>query len=186
MTVQLPLRLDKQAFFDWLDKQDERYELVNGLAVMMVRATRRHGVIVLNIAGIIRRQTYPRKWMVFSEFGLDIGPNTLRFPDILVDRAGGNPTDYVATDPVLAIEVLSPSSKAVDLEDKVDEYLTLPSLSSYVVFAQDEPKAWIWSRAGGAFSSSPAVVSGMNQSIRISGLDLSLAFAEVYANTGIS
>src|SRR4051794_23213471 len=119
MNVQLPLRFDKPAFIEWVQRQDGRYELVKGCVVMMVGATRRHGSILLNIATFIKNQLDPREWMVISEFGLDLGPDTLRYPDILVDRAGGNPGDYVANEPVLAIEILSPSSTAVDLGDKV-------------------------------------------------------------------
>jgi Uma2 family endonuclease len=186
MNVQLPLRFDKPAFIEWVQRQEGRYELVNGRVVMMVGATRRHGIMIRNLIVAITNQLDPREWMVISEFGLDLGPDTLRYPDILIDRAGGNPGDYVANEPVLAIEVLSPSSTAVDLGDKVSEYLTLPSLSTYVVFAQDEPKAWIWSRVEGAFAATPAVITGTDKLIHMSALNIALPFAAAYANTGLA
>jgi Uma2 family endonuclease len=182
MNVQLPLRFDKPAFIEWVQRQDGRYELVKGCVVMMVGATRRHAIMISNLVVSLTNQLDPREWMVISEFGLDLGPETLRYPDILVDRAGGNPGDYVANEPVLAIEILSPSSTAVDLGDKVSEYLTLPSLSSYVVFAQDEPKAWVWSRVDGAFPATPAVIAGKDKSIHMPALHIALPFAAVYAN----
>ena len=61
----------------------------------------------------------------------------IRFPDIIVDRAGEAPKDLTGTAPVLIAEVLSPSSEQVDLGDKSTEYLQLPSLAIYLVFAQD-------------------------------------------------
>jgi hypothetical protein len=41
MNVQLPARLDKAAFLDWVERQGGRFELVKGRVVMMVgdRAT---------------------------------------------------------------------------------------------------------------------------------------------------
>src|SRR5262245_17493298 len=61
MNIQLPLRMDKPAFLAWLDGRQERYELVEGRVVMMTRPTRAHGIIVLNLATIIRSQLDPRK-----------------------------------------------------------------------------------------------------------------------------
>jgi Uma2 family endonuclease len=63
----------------------------------------------------------------------------VRYPDIVVDRAGGDGGDYIATAPALLIEVLSPE----DLGDKSTEYLRLLDLQAYIVFSQDEPKAWV-------------------------------------------
>jgi hypothetical protein len=60
---------------------------------------------------------------VIAGFGLDAGPRTLRFPDIVVDRIGGDLDDRWATGPVLLAEVLSGSSPKADLEDKPTEFL---------------------------------------------------------------
>ena len=45
----------------------------------------------------------------------------------------------------------SPSSVTHDLRDKAAEYLQLPSLSAYLVLAQDEAKAWVWAREAATF-----------------------------------
>jgi Uma2 family endonuclease len=148
MNVQLPIYLDKPAFLSWVQGREERYELANGRVVMMVGASRNHGLMVLNIAVPLRNQLDPRT--VIADFGLDAGPRTLRYPDVMVDRAGG---DYTTNDPELLIEVLSPSSEALDRGDKAAEYLRLPNLTAYIVFAQREAKAWVWLRKDGGFSS---------------------------------
>ncbi len=180
MNIQLPAHLDKPAFLDWLDGVEERYELVGGRVVTMVRASRAHGMIVMNIAALLRAQLDPRHWTVIAEFGLDAGPRTLRFPDVVVDRAGGAPTDLTATAPVLAIEVLSPSTAAIDLGDKAAEYLRLPSLAAYLVLAQDEMKAWLWTRRETKFPPGPDVIIGRDQNIRIGGLGLDLPLTAIY------
>ncbi len=181
MNIQLPTQMEKPAFLDWLDHVEDRYKLVGGCVVMMVRASRAHGMIVMNLAELLRQQLDRRQRAVFAEFGLDAGPRTLRFPDILVDRAGGAPRDLTATAPVLAAEVLSPSTAAIDLGDKSAEYLQLPTLAADLVFAQDEPKAWSWLRRDGHFAPGPDVIAGAEQVISIPALGLDLPLKRIYA-----
>jgi Uma2 family endonuclease len=95
----------------------------------------------------------------------------------MVDRAGG---DYTTSDPLVLIEVLSPSSEALDLGDKTAEYLRLPHLAAYIVFAQREAKAWVWLRADAGFSSGPDVMTGRDETVRIPALSVSLPFSDVY------
>jgi Uma2 family endonuclease len=125
MNVQPNLRMDKAAFIEWSAVEEERYELVNGRVVMMPRPARAHAMIVMNLAMRLRSSLDQREWVVVAEFGLDAGPETLRYPDVVVDRAGGGPKDYTATSPVLLAEVLSPSSVETDLGDKAAEYLRI-------------------------------------------------------------
>jgi Uma2 family endonuclease len=185
MNVQLPTHMDKAAFLDWLDSHEERYELVGGRVVMMARPARAHGIIVSNLVVSLHSQLDRRQWTVISEFGLDAGPRTLRFPDIIVDRAGGAARDLTATAPVFAAEVLSPSTAAIDLGDKAAEYLRLPTLAAYFVLAQDEAKAWLWQRGESGFPPGPAVITGIDQTVRIAALGLELPPATLYGDLEI-
>src|SRR5947209_4996311 len=175
MNVQLPIRLDKPAFLAWVQGREERYELADGHVIMMTGASRTHGLLVLNIAMLLRRQLDPRT--VIADFGLDAGPRTLRYPDIMVDRAGG---DYTTSDPVLLIEVLSPSTEALDLGDKAAEYLRLPSLAAYIVIAQSEAKTWFWLRDALGFPGGPAVIKGQQKVIAVPELSVEIPLGEVY------
>ncbi len=182
MNSSLPLQLDKSSFLAWVQGREGRFELVGGRVVMMVGASRAHAIIVANVLAIIRAQLDPHpQWTVLTEFGLEGGPQTLRYPDILVDRSGGSPADYTAAAPVLVAEVLSPSTTEVDLGDKAADYLALPTLEAYLVLAQAEPKTWIWTRRDGAFPPAPQVVAGNDKVIRIAALNLGLPLAAVCA-----
>jgi len=86
-----------------------------------------------------------------------------------------------ATAPVLIAEVLSPSSEQVDLGDKSTEYLQLPSLAIYLAFAQDQIKAWVWTRGPAGFPYQPDVLEGEDAVVRIEALGINLPLAEVYA-----
>jgi len=181
MNVQLPVHLSKRAFLDWVQGREERYELVRGRVVMMVGASRAHGRIVTNLVVALVSQLDPTGWSVIAEFGIDAGPDVLRYPDVVVDRADGKASDSTAVDPVIIAEVLSPSTSTVDLGDKVAEYLELPSLLAYLVFSQDEPKAWMWVRGEAGFSPAPIVLAGREATIEVPALGVSLPLSATYA-----
>jgi Uma2 family endonuclease len=181
MNVQPNLRMDKAAFIAWMAANEGRYELAGGRVVMMPGVSRNHGLMVSNLVVALRARLDPRQWSVIAEFGLDAGPETLRYPDIVVDRVGGGAQDYTATAPVLLVEVLSPSTAATDLGDKAAEYLQVPSLHAYIVLSQDEPKAWVWARTTDEFAPGPAVIAGTEAIIRVVALQLELPLAEIYA-----
>jgi Uma2 family endonuclease len=181
MNVQLPVRIDKAAFLDWVQGREERYELDRGRVIMMTGGSRAHWQVTANLFKALDARIDPRRWSVLPEFGIDLQSESIRFPDIIVDRAGEPPKDLTATAPVLIAEVLSPSSERVDLGDKSAEYLRLASLAAYLVFAQDEIKAWIWMRGPAGFPSGPDILEGTDAVVRIEALGVDLPLAEVYA-----
>lgn len=181
MNFQPNLRMSKAAFIEWSTAEEERCELVAGRVVMMPRPSLAHGMIVMNLAVLLRTRLDLKQWVVVTEFGLDAGPETLRYPDIVVDRAGGSGKSYTASAPALLAEVLSPSSVEIDLGDKAAEYLQIPSLLAYMVFSQDEPKAWVYTRRGAHFTPGPTVIRGTEAAVQIPDLQLELPMADIYA-----
>jgi Uma2 family endonuclease len=181
MNVLPNLRMDTAAFLAWHRENDGRYELAGGRIVMMTGVSKAHIRIAKNLEAALESQLDPQRWEVFAELGLHVGPDTLRYPDIVIDRAGGAGDEYTATSPVLPVEVLSPSTAAIDLGDKAAEYLRIPSVLAYLVFSQDEPKAWIWVRAAGTFSPAAEIVAGTDAKIRVPALQLEFPLSRVYA-----
>ena len=179
MNFQPNLRMDKAAFLARMQATEERCELAGGRVVMMPGASRVHGRIVRKLVAALSSRLDPLRWEVFEEFGLDVGPDTLRYPDVVVDRAGGGDKDYTATAPVLLAEVLSPSTAEIDLGDKATEYLRIPSVLAYIVLSQDGPKAWVYLRTDSHLQA-PELVSGVDAVIRVADLNLDLPMTEIY------
>jgi Uma2 family endonuclease len=180
MNVRPDLRMSKAAFIDWNVAEGERCELVEGRVVMMPRPSRAHGLIVMNLSLLLPARLDPKQWNVIAEFGLETGPDTLRYPDVVVDRAGGGNKDYTATAPVLLGEVLSPSTAEIDLGDKAAEYQRMPSVLAYIVLSQDEPKAWVYLRTDSQLRA-PELILGTDSIIRVADLNLDLPMADIYA-----
>jgi Uma2 family endonuclease len=181
MNVQLNLHMEKSAFLAWVQGRHQRYELAGSRVVMMTGGSRGHAIIIRRLARALEQRLDGRRWSVLtSDFGVDLGPATIRYPDVVVDVAGGSLKDLTATAPVLIAEVISPASATDDLRDKAAEYLRLVSLSAYLVLAQDEPKAWVWQRGESGFSPVADVLAQSDAVIHIVSLDIFLPFSEIY------
>ena len=182
MNVQPNLRMDRTTFLAWLQEREERYELADGHVMMMTGGSRGHGIITRRLAAALEKRLDANQWTVLtSDFGVELGQDTIRYPDVVVDVASGLLKDLTATAPVLVAEVLSPSSASYDLGDKAAEYLQLPNLCAYLVLSQDEPKAWVWVRGASGFSPGPDVIKGHDGIIRIAALVIEVALSEIYA-----
>jgi Uma2 family endonuclease len=172
--------MDKATFLAWVQGREERHELDNGRVVMMTGGTRVHGRIFRRLAAALEARLDADRWEVWtSDFAVDLGPKTVRYPDVVVDTTRGGDRDLTAAAPTLIAEVISPSSATDDLGDKAAQYLKMSSLSAYLVLAQDEPKVWVWVRGSAGFPAGPEVIAA-GGSIRIPSLSIDLPLAEIY------
>jgi Uma2 family endonuclease len=185
MNVQRPAQMDQEAFLAWVQGREERFELERGRVIMMTGGSRAHWQITFNLAKAFDARLDAKQFAVLPEFGINVGPRTIRFPDIVVDVAGQSLGDLKASAPVLIAEVLSPSSERIDLGDKAAEYLRLSSLRAYLVVAQDEMKAWLWIRDGKEFAPSAEVLQGRDAVVHIAPLKIDVPFAAIYDRVGL-
>jgi Uma2 family endonuclease len=179
MNIQPDLRMDKFEFLAWVQQHEGRYELAGRRVVMMTGGSRGHAILVRRLASSLERRLDGKRWTVLtSDFGVDLGPATVRYPDVVVDVAGGRLKDLTATAPVLIAEIISPSSAKDDLGAKAEEYVRLPSLAAYLVLDQGEPEARIWLRGAAGFARE--LIKGRDAVIGIASLGIDLPLAEVY------
>jgi Uma2 family endonuclease len=182
MNVQPHLQMDNATFLDWAQGREGRYELAGGNVIMMTGGTMRHGLIVGNLFELLRARLDRRQWIVLTDFGVDVRPGTVRYADVVVDRFGAKGDVLTARAPILIAEILSPSTMKIDLGDKAADYLQLSTLATYLIFAQDEIKAWAYNRkCEKQFSPGPQVFQDADTSISIPELKIDLPLVDVYA-----
>jgi hypothetical protein len=58
---------------------------------MVTGGSRAHWQITFNLAKALDARLDPNKWAVLPEFGVDLEPESVRFPDVIVDIAGQAP-----------------------------------------------------------------------------------------------
>lgn len=127
-------RMTREAFFDWAQAQDVRYEFDGFEPVAMTGGTVNHNVIALNI----HRALYARlKGTGCRPLGQDAGVatigDTVRYPDALVSCTKTPGTAHVVEGVVVVFEVLSPTSGRTDRIVKVREYASVASILRYVI-----------------------------------------------------
>ena len=188
MNATVDLKLDPATFLQWVQGREGRYELERGRVVQqMTGGSRNHSIIAGRFVKALTIAMDDAVWNILSgDLAVTLG-NTTRFPDVLVERAGGDGKALETSEPVLLVEVLSPSSVARDLNVKVAEYLSLPSLEAYIVASQDEPIVWIWQRSTeGArdFPKQPVEINGRDQAIALSFFGFSIAMEPLYRGIG--
>jgi Uma2 family endonuclease len=125
-------------FLDWASAQDEgRYELVDGVVVAMApqRVLHVRGKSDAQIAfraAIVRAgnqcESFP------SGLAVRIDATTSFVPDIVVNCGDRVADDLmVAPNPVIVVEVLSPSTQQVDKSRKLVGYFRVPGLIHYLI-----------------------------------------------------
>lgn len=133
-----------EEFFVLLEQSEDKFEYHDGEIYMMSGGTPNHNIISLNTARRILEGLDDKDCICFNS---DMKVNIARyrsyvFPDISVVcgslqlTEGRNDT---ITNPVLIVEVLSPSTEGYDRGDKFKMYRSLPSLKEYVLISPNEP-----------------------------------------------
>ena len=137
-----PPRLTADAFIAWADEQPRgRYELVRGEIIAMAPEQAGHVRAKFAAAKAIEagllRGDHPCEALI-DGVGVQIDDHTLYIPDVFVRCGPPIPDDAMAvSDPLIVVEVLSPSTRAIDSGAKLMDYFRLPSLRHYLVVDGD-------------------------------------------------
>ena len=130
-----PMTLEQ--FLAWEETQRRRHEFVDGRVRAMTGTTTRHNIIVDNVHQALRR---PARAAGCRSHFTDIQVRTPRgrvyYPDVVVRCGPFAQGDRYARTPCLIVEVTSPSTRDVDLAEKLDEYRSVPSVRMYLIVEQ--------------------------------------------------
>jgi Uma2 family endonuclease len=152
MASPAPKRMSLAEFLQWDDGTDRRYELLDGIPVMMAPSLEAHGELTLALGAEIRaRLRTPCR--VIGEAGIIIPQRaeTYYVADLVVTCAPREPGRRMVVEPVLVVEVLSPSTGQVDRWRKVADYRTLPSVQEILVVFSDERRVEVQRRTSDAW-----------------------------------
>ena len=120
-----------------------RYEYINGELIAMSGASRAHNLITGNIFGELRTQLKSSRCETYTNDMRVSTPTTTSYfyPDVVVVCEEPRFEDDVfdiLLNPIILVEVLSPSTEVYDRREKFAHYRQLPSLQEYVLVAQDK------------------------------------------------
>jgi Uma2 family endonuclease len=164
----------------------EKHEFFNGKITAMPGGSYNHNKIATNLLGLID------KWIDAESQDLIVlnsdqkifipQENIVLYPDALVifDRpVFWENNDDLLINPLVIVEVLSKSTARYDRGEKFMLYQHLDSLKEYVLIDQNQAQAEIWYRiAENTWQKNH--FSGMEQSLELRSIGLSMKFSEVY------
>lgn len=129
-------RMTAAEFLAWDETQTVKHEFVRGEVFMMNGGTDRHYTVALNLAIVLRQHLRGTPCRVYgSDVKLRVeAADCYFYPDLMVTCSAIDATDrLIKREPLLVVEVLSPSTAAFDRGDKFAAYRTLPSLREYLL-----------------------------------------------------
>ncbi len=126
-----------------LPDDGNRYELIDGLLLVNPSPAMRHQRGAFRLAVLLQAACPDDLEVFIAPFDVVLADDTVIIPDIIVARRSDLTEANLPVAPVLAVEVLSPSTRAVDLHVKRDR-LRRAGCRSYWVLDPLDPRLTAW------------------------------------------
>jgi Uma2 family endonuclease len=168
------------------DKHGRRMELIDGVVRLQDAPSDAHGRIHANIGYELTAHFRQNRMPCSVVIGGGVRPHlrsnwNFRVPDLAVTCARNTPDVQVVPDPVILIEVLSPSN-AGNTWDNVRNYATIPSVQEIVLFESTRVEAHI---ASGHWPENPELVK-TGGIVPFTAVDFDMPIEDAYRNTFLS
>ncbi|MGI8646584.1 MAG: Uma2 family endonuclease [Nocardioides sp.] len=134
-----------------------RYELIDGVLLVTPSPVRLHQRAVVRLVSLLHERCLDDLEVLTAPFDVALADDTVMQPDILVARKADLTRRDLPTAPVLAVEILSPSTRLFDLNTKKARF-EVAGCASYWVVDPDEPSLIAWNLIDGRFAEAAHVV----------------------------
>ncbi|HMK78748.1 MAG TPA: Uma2 family endonuclease [Xanthobacteraceae bacterium] len=183
-----PMTVDEFYLLTDTRPDGEKWELIDGEPILNASPSPVHQLILKNLIVTIALQerSLDSHWTVTPGIGALVSETSRPEPDAMILPHpdvrlfhGERDTDEA----IVLFEIMSPSTRSRDLKWKRAAYTSLPSLTHYVVIAQDAVDVVVFDRAHGFDEKRDQAVSDV---IDFPALGISLSLSEIYRRTGLA
>lgn len=169
-------RMTVEEFLHWEEGREGRHELIDGEIVEMQAERNAHALVKSNVflalrSGIARAGVPCRAWM--DGVSVRIDDHTKFEPDAAVACTQFDPDSVLISDPVIVVEVTSPSTQRLDVTRKLSRYFRAPSIQHYLIVLMEERVVIHHQRNGDEIAS--RIVTGGEISLDPPGMVLAVA-----------
>ncbi len=175
-------RYTEDEYFAFAMSAFGRWEYVQGEIRAMAGGTDDHNAIITNIGATLYAVLAPKGCRVYqSDMRVHTGDDVNTFPDVAVvcgPRAYHRGRTDTLTNPMLIVEVLSPSTQGYDRGEKWDHYQTIPTLTDYLLVSPDDARVLLLTRQADHWDMH--VIAGLGGSVPLASVGLTLALSDVY------
>lgn len=167
-------------FLRWDDGTDTCHELVDGQVVAMAPPSGQHRTIAMNAGTLLNNRLRPRApCRAEGEAGIVISEHRRWQADLAVTCQPPLPD---VAEPLLIVEVLSPSTRSNDLVRKLPDYKALPSVQEIWLIDSERRWAQVWWREPAGWHGRDHVGGGVFRSEVLAG---EVELDELYRNAGL-
>lgn len=178
MSGSLQHPMTKQEFLAWEEGQDFKWEFDGFAPVAMTGVSIVHSTIHGNLSFALHSRLRGSACRAHgSDLKVEVGSDSLRYPDMLVTCTPQPGTDRIAAEPVVVFEILSPSTSRTDHIVKAREYGATPSIQRYVILEQSAQAATVFTRMHGVWAS---IVLEGDVALDMPEIGISVPLAELY------
>ena len=170
-------------FLAWEREQPERHEFADGVVTMMTGAAMAHVKITMNLAFALRQALRGTGCRPLSSDAKVIAAGSVRYPDIAVTCRPMGVTDDIVPEPVVTIEVVSPSTERVDRGRKKLDYFATPSVRQYAIVEQDERFVDLYTRTEAGWINE---VIADDTALNLSSVGVELSLDAIYEDTELA
>ncbi len=173
-----------EAFDTFVEAQADTalFELIKGVIVMMTNPTEVHEQIVANIGAPLKLAMDVRGCRTYQggiriQRSDDARDTDKPRPDVVVRRGAVGTRTYI-TDPLVVVEVLSPSTIDFDRGPKLDFYKSLPTVRHIAFIYQDQMRVEHYRRIEQGFELE--VLKLTDDALHFEAVDFRIELARIY------
>lgn len=167
-------------FLAWEREQPERHEYVDGVIRMMTGASAGHVTIAMNLGSALREALRGTGCRPFGSDMKIIANGNVRYPDISIACGPVDTRSDRLENPVVVIEIISPSTEREDRGRKKFDYFATPSIRQYAIVEQDERRIDLYTRTETAWLDQ--VITG-DAALTLSAVGVDIPLDAIYEDT---
>lgn len=174
-------RMTVAEFLTWDDGTDTRHELIDGRPVAMSPVSANHSIIVINIGHELKVRLQ-KPCVVGGEAGVrrPDRDDTFYEADIVVGCTPVAAGTVTIPDPVVIVEVLSPTTLEHDRGRKAYDYRQIGSVQEIVLVSSEQRRGEIWRRRGAKWELEDLIDDA---SLELEAVEVAIPLADIYADT---
>ena len=180
-------RMTLEEFLRWDDGTDTRYELIDGFPVAMAPPARAHGILCARLGGLIDAALRSRRPCAAQiEAGIARGDHEDSFyiADVAVSCRPYRQGEQLVQDPILIVEILSPSTERSDRRLKLPAYQAIDSVREILLIDADSHHAELYRRDNNHWGIE--LVRGADATLFLASVELRTPMSELYEGIAIA